>query len=415
MTVHPLIYPHARILMHEWSFYIFSRCQTTMAMGQVFVKTSLPKQMLTDFSIWQDIICARGQVSVPREFCLQHKSKSYRARPKQKALIHLRVPLFKWWVYGTRNSAWVSACLTVVGINVSLLCTCSPKQINHIFNMEQKLPHSTFSFLLLRSCKIAFSPLNLMLISGGCLSDSLLHFEPIKNKELLRGLIIHTQAARTLRYVLCKPGKVAFCPAVLLIYHEITLKYILILAVTGNYLYFWYHLNCLTVLLLEKHTCMNVTNLIILVSVILHFDSSSELLSDRFERLQLSAVICKSSLLFYHFTSVFALMITSMYCMGDVVLDRQIVIPRCDPIQSHPPERLSVVTFTQGWVIHKERKNMQNIVKGFEQNCLNSHSDILISPHEFLSKLCSSSVSFTLGVEIPTSPWMSLLCKFSLL
>jgi len=93
MTVHPLNYPYARILMHEWSFYIFSRCQTTTAMGQVFVKTSLPKQMLTDFSIWQDIICARGQVSEPREFCLQHKSKPWRARPKQKVLIHLWVPL----------------------------------------------------------------------------------------------------------------------------------------------------------------------------------------------------------------------------------------------------------------------------------------------------------------------------------
>jgi len=57
-------------------------------------RTSLPKQMLTDFSIWQDIICARGQVPVPGEFCLQHKSKSYRARPKQKALIQLRVPMF---------------------------------------------------------------------------------------------------------------------------------------------------------------------------------------------------------------------------------------------------------------------------------------------------------------------------------
>lgn len=48
---------------------------------------------------------------------------------------------------------------------------------------------------------------------------------------------------------------------------------------------------------------------------------------------------------------------------------------------------------------------MHNIVKGFEQNCLNSHSDVLISCHEFLSKLCLSSVSFMLGVDIPTSPW----------
>jgi len=47
---------------------------------------------------------------------------------------------------------------------------------------------------------------------------------------------------------------------------------------------------------------------------------------------------------------------------------------------------------------------MQKNVKGFEQNCLNSHSNALIPSHEFLSKLCSSSVSFTLGVEIPTSP-----------
>lgn len=77
--------------------------------------------------------------------------------------------------------------------------------------------------------------------------------------------------------MLCKPGKDAFCPAVLLTDYEIILKYILMLAVIRNSLYFWYHLNCVTVLLLEKHTCMNVTNLIIPVSVILHFDSSSEL------------------------------------------------------------------------------------------------------------------------------------------